>query len=389
MVFKSESCGVELLKRGFWAHYTFETARDMLLKIKPQVIQIFTNAGLLELSKLFSGLEYRNNNTGYASIFLKNDNVEFYISDYPIDSVVNIPGYTKIEREAIKRASKHAIFTIDGFFYSIKDDIFLDPLDAYKNLRDGIIKTVASPNDAISSFPDLAIKTVKIYSKTGFVIDNELKSLLKSTDSGKDYKKITPEIAGDFIDICGSNRAYDALLFLDEWGVLDEILPELTELKYVNQDKDHHPEGNAFWHTLNCLKCIKKPDKNLMMATLLHDTGKAKTQTIKRNHKAFPDHSIASKLITKDVLKRFYFRKEDIDEVLFLVENHMMLCSYKKLPENILKRLFSSPYFQNLLELYRADLKSGYHNLKECYEVAMFYRDFVKRERLKSEGYYQ
>jgi len=395
MIFKSEPCGNLLIKEGFWAYYAFETARDMLLKKSPQIIKVFTNAGLLELSKLFPSVEFVGMHCNpylrthcLSLLALKKRNVLFYISDYPTERIINIPGYTEIEKEAIKRASKYAIFTANSFFYSLKDNIFYDPLDSYVDLKKGIIKTIFSNNSTISDLLYLAIKATKIYSETGFVIDDKLIKLLKNADSKPYCKKISEEIAEDFKDIFTSKRAYESLCFLNEWGVLDKILPELSMLKNVNQDKDHHPEGNAFWHTLKCLRCVKKPNKNLMISVLLHDIGKAPAETKKKNNTTFPDHSSISKIIAKKILKRFYFSKEDIDEVLFLIENHMIFSTYKKFPKNKIKKIFSSPYFQNLLELYRADLESGYHSLEHYYEVARFYRDFIRKERLIHEGIY-
>jgi len=59
MSFRYEYCGKLLTGNNFWACYAFETARDLLLKRKPRVIKILTNAGLHQLSKLFPEIEFR------------------------------------------------------------------------------------------------------------------------------------------------------------------------------------------------------------------------------------------------------------------------------------------------------------------------------------------
>jgi CRISPR/Cas system-associated endonuclease Cas3-HD len=136
------------------------------------------------------------------------------------------------------------------------------------------------------------------------------------------------------------------------------------------------------------MRCVKKPTKTLMMAVLLHDTGKAVTLTSRKKRKLFPNHSSASTQISKNVLRRFSFTGEEMEEIFFLVRNHMILDAIDRLPETRLRRLFLSPYFPNLLELYRADLESGYHNMAGYYHAARAYRAFLRREKMWREGVY-
>jgi tRNA nucleotidyltransferase/poly(A) polymerase len=387
MRFISESYGKTLVKRGFWAYYAFETSRDMLLKRDPKAIKILTNADLLQISKLFPKVVYRKDCDEHA--YLKgNLPVYFFISDYPEDRNVHIPGMIEKRREAGKHAAKETLFSINSFLFDFERDVFYDPLDAYPYLKQKKIKTIKKPAQIAEKFPTVALKTAKIFSETGFSVDRSLREFLKYNQSLYHYDQVNECVAEDFIDILVSGNAYKALTYLEEWGVIDTLLPEVATLKYVFQDKDHHPEGNGFWHTIECLKFVKRPKKALMMAVLLHDTGKALTQYGKEKDRSFPEHSIASKSIAKNVLKRFYFSDEEIKEVLFLVSNHMMLNSVDRLPENRLRTLFTSPYFPDLLEIYRADLESGYHNVESYYHAARVYKEFLRKERLRNEGIY-
>ena len=93
-------------------------------------------------------------------------------------------------------------------------------------------------------------------------------------------------------------------------------------------------------------------------------------------------------MVAKDVLKRFYFTDDEIDEVIFLVKYHMILNAVDSLPERRLRKIFTSPFFPNLLELYRADLESGYHTVQRYYHAARVYREFLRKERLKQQGIY-
>jgi hypothetical protein len=86
---------------------------------------------------------------------------------------------------------------------------------------------------------------------------------------------------------------------------LHALFPTVFRLKEVDHDKDHHPEGDGFHHTLRCLKCVKKPNPNLVLAILLHDTGKATTMT-EGNGFRFPRRSMESRRISGRECRRVY-----------------------------------------------------------------------------------
>jgi hypothetical protein len=387
MEFRSEPCGEKLVENGFWAYYVYDTTRDMLMGRAPGVVNILTDADLFQIARLFPDVVFRKHCDEHVHI--KADRpVNFYVSEYPDDKRTHMPGLIENRREAQIHAARNTLFSINSFVYDFEREIFYDPLDAYGLLKLEQIKTVEKPEDAARKYPTLAVRTAKLFSQTGFSIDKKLTNILKKNPKLYDYRRIDECISDDFKSLLVSGRAYESFQYLDEWGIIDQLLPEIAALKGVNQDKDHHPEGNGFWHTLQCMRFVKRPTKPLMMAILLHDTGKAVTQVGNRRGNPFPKHSIASKRIAQKVLKRFYFTDDEIDEVLFLVGNHMILNSIDRLPEYQIRSLFASNYFPALLDLYRADLESGYHSVDGYYHAARVYREFVRKERLRTEGVY-
>ena len=388
MDFRSEYCGRKLVKAGFWAFYVRETARDMLFKKKPAVINILTNADLLQISKLFPDIEYLNEGNEYSCFLRAKYPVQFFICDYSAYRAVHLPGLIDSKKDAYKLFAERSLFTVNSFVYDFKNVVFYDTLDAYSHFKKKLVQTIRTPEQSVPEHPTIALKTAKILSETGFEIDRSLYDFLIQNRSLYDYKNINEEIAAIFLDILVSGRAYEGLNLLNAWGVFDDLLPEVALLKEVDQDKEYHPEGNGFWHTLECMKFVKRPNKRLMMAILLHDTGKALTQAGNRKTKPFPNHSVASKVVAKKVLKRFHSNNEDIEEVLFLVKYHMILNAIDRLPENRLRTIFTSPYFPDLLELYRADLESGYHKVQGYYHAARLYKEFMRKDKLRKQGVY-
>ena len=375
---------ITLVKEGFYAFYAFETARDLLLKKKPSRYIILTNADIISLSKLFPSMDFIDYPKVYSEECDKNLDVRFIIED--TGNRFAMPGIVHKRENYLKEIARKAIFAVNAFFYDVDKEKFYDPLDSYKYLKEGLITTISSPRKEIKQNTAFALKTAKLFAETGFKIDPLIEKVLDDSNELIQYQNISVEIADNFKDILVSKYPYEALVLLDKWGILDIMLPELTRLKDVNQDKEYHPEGNAFWHTLQCLNYVKKPNVNLMMSLLLHDTGKAYGKNNGKNGKPFPNHSIISRDIAKNVLKRFYFGREDYKEILFLVENHMILNAVNILPESRLKKIFDSPYIQNLFELYRADISSGYHNMRSFHSAAHRYRDYIHKNKLRKIG---
>ena len=384
----ADHCSKILIENGYWSIYAFETARDLLLQKRPSGLQILTNADISQLTKLFGDLCYRQGRNEHARITLGGTPVSFYISDMLPEGKGTASNHRELKIKALRSATDSTPFLTNGFFYDVEGDLFYDPFDSYTLLKRGLIQTRLSPEITGRYFPLLALKAAKVFSETGFELDDALDGYLGYKAGLSPYRDTLPAVARDFIAILRSARAYSAFGMLDAWGVLDELMPELAALKSVHQDKDHHPEGNAFLHTLRCLSCVKKPDKNLMMAILLHDTGKAVTKENGRGSMPFPEHSAASALIAKQVLRRFRFSETDTREVLFCVKNHMILGAVDRLPEGRVRTLFRSPFFSSLLELYRADIESGYHDTASYYHVTRRYRDFLRKENCYKNGIY-
>jgi tRNA nucleotidyltransferase/poly(A) polymerase len=377
MRFSSEYCAEKILDAGFKAFYAYKTAREMLLYRDPQEIHIVTTADLSQLSRLFPDLEFRTDRPEHAFLRYSGLPVYFFVSDYPTNSV-RIPGILEAIGELFEKALEPVLFTVNSFFFDLEADKFYDPLGSFKELKNGCINTIHTPSNAAKSDPLLALKTAKLFSDTGFTIERNLMSFLKKQPGLDAHNTINLEISDAIQEILVSRYSYEAMVLLDEWGVLDVLLPEVTRLKKVEHDKDHHPEGNAFRHTLRCLKFVKKKDKNLMMAVLLHDTGKANTYS-RGNDRSFPNHAGEGREIARTVLRRFKFNNRDTEEILFLVENHMIIGGIHSLPEKRRREIFSSQYFPLLLELYRADIESGFHAMHDYYNVAKMYRSFIRK----------
>jgi len=126
------------------------------------------------------------------------------------------------------------------------------------------------------------------------------------------------------------------LAFALEAGWLG-VHPELTSMRGVEQDPEWHPEGDVWTHTLLALDALagqrgwrgmdERTRGVLMLATLLHDAGKA-THTRRewrdgRERVVSPGHEIAGVPMAGAFLERLGMPNEVKERVPPLVANHM------------------------------------------------------------------
>jgi tRNA nucleotidyltransferase (CCA-adding enzyme) len=127
--------------------------------------------------------------------------------------------------------------------------------------------------------------------------------------------------------------------FLKDIGWLEYHFPELHALIDVPQSPLHHPEGDAFTHTMHCIDAAQGWFYRAVM--MCHDLGKATTTTINnvfyKTAYTYPanfldnqrinayGHEEAGVELTKNMLKRIGFSSHDvIDQIACLVELHMI-----------------------------------------------------------------
>jgi len=178
-----------------------------------------------------------------------------------------------------------------------------------------------------------------------------------------------------------SARPELALELLKESGFLKEFWPELASLDDVDHSKEFHPEGNVWNHTLETFRYRKAAtsgafDLRLSLALLLHDAGKPISASF-ANHR-FEGHAELGALAAARFLERLEFEPSLIQDIFYLVKNHMLPAALKRLPITKTAEIMASPLFPTLMELYRCDESSSFKGLDGYYENSATYQTYLK-----------
>jgi poly(A) polymerase len=175
------------------------------------------------------------------------------------------------------------------------------------------------------------------------------------------------------------------LEFLKKTGFTREFWPELAALDEASHSKEFHPEGNGWDHTLRTFRHRKSAgrrsphDLRLSLGLLLHDLGKPLAES--SGNRRFAGHAELGARAARKFLQRLEFPVFLIEDIFYLVKNHMLPAALPRLPLQRTAEIMASPLFPTLMELYRCDESSSFKGLGGYYESSAAYQSYLRRRR--------
>ncbi|HOV34141.1 MAG TPA: CCA tRNA nucleotidyltransferase, partial [Candidatus Hydrogenedens sp.] len=277
-----------LQDKGYIAYLAGGCVRDLIMKRHPSDYDIATNAMPDVVSKYFPNSITLWKNFGVVRVLLSDGEYEVttFRSDGPYldgrhpSTVV----FSSPEEDAQRRD-----FTINALFLDPSNNQILDYVGGQKDIEQGIIKTVGEPYKRFSEDYLRLLRAARFSARFKFTIEGETLKAMKELHDG--IKKVSAErIRDELVKILTEGNPKWAFEIMDKVSLLSQILPEVAELKTVQQDPTYHPEGDVLTHTILALQNLKNPSISLAMAVLLHDIGKKNTITFATDRIRFPKH---------------------------------------------------------------------------------------------------
>jgi tRNA nucleotidyltransferase/poly(A) polymerase len=313
-------------KKGYKTYIVGGCVRDLVLGKKPKDIDIATNAPVKELEKLFPKTYDIGKSKDFGIIVIRHNGFSYEVAQFRTDGEYldgRKPESVEICQNFKEDASRRD-FCINAMGIDSKGNI-IDYFDGQKDIKDKIIRTVGNPYDRFKEDHLRMMRAVRFSSKLGFKIHPETKQATK--ELSKNITKISSErIREELIKMAsdtGSNFA-DAIVLLDEVGILEIILPEIVKLKEFKHNKESHPEGDTVYdHILSALRSNKVVDPLVNLSILFHDIGKQVTyQEIDGKH-TYRGHAEEGRDLIYDIAKKLKLTNEERDAILFSMINHM------------------------------------------------------------------
>ncbi len=375
---KAISIVKKLNRAGFEAYLAGGFVRDLLLGKKPQDFDIATAARPEDIKKLFKKTVPVGKKFGVMVVVLNGD--EFEVATFRGEAEYDGRRPQKVYYTTAIEDAFRRDFTINGLFYNPLKKEVIDFVGGKKDIKKKVIRFIGKGKDRVREDHLRILRAVRFKNVLSFKYALGLQKLLKKNASL--LKKISAERIREELNkmLLSENRAA-ALKDLRKLKILKVILPEVAKMKGVKQPKIYHKEGDVFTHTLKVLENLpKNPSLELVWAALLHDVGKPETYKKFLGITVFRRHTEKSAEITEKILKRLRFSRKEVEDITWLVKNHMVFFNIFKMRKAKVARLFFDERFEDLLALYKADtLGTIPLKMKDYRAVEKFYHDFKKK----------
>lgn len=237
------------------------------------------------------------------------------------------------ESLSYKEAALRRDFTINSIGYDLINNEFLDPFNGIEDLKSNILRHIN--DDTFIEDPLRVYRAIQFTSRFEFNIDEKTKELCKKMVLNDDLKYLPNErIYEEFKKLfLKSKKPSIGFSLLKELGIL-KYFPELKALVDCKQDKQYHPEGDVWIHTLMTLDemaNIIREEKieneyrilYLFYAELCHDLGKPYCSNEINGKITSYKHESLGIEPTKTFLARLTNEKKFVDLILPLVKNHL------------------------------------------------------------------
>jgi poly(A) polymerase len=260
-------------------------------------------------------------------------------------------------------------FTINGMMLDPVSGEVLDFVGGRKDLEARIIRAIGDAERRFHEDKLRMLRAVRFAARFGYMIEPVTFSAIEKL--AHEIHVVSRErVRDELTRMLTEGQARRAFLLLDESGLLEEVLPEISAMKGVEQPPQFHPEGDVFLHTLLLLDNLQQPcPPTLAWGALLHDVGKPPTFRVAPDRIRFDGHVDVGVKMAEEICRRLRFSRDDTEQILALIDNHMRFGHAARMKESTLKKFLRMPRFDEHLALHRADCLASHGDLA-TYEFA-------------------
>ena len=351
----------KLRSHGHEAYWVGGCVRDQLLGRSVWDLDVATSAPPEEVQQIFAGSRIQGVRFGVCGVRDGDRIVHVatfrsegrYSDGRRPDSVT----YTTDPEADVRRRD----FTINGMLFDPLEGRLRDFVDGKRDLDRKLVRTIGDPHQRFSEDWLRMLRAVRFAAALGFSIESETKAAIQSL-AGHIGGVAVERVRDELSRILTEGGARHGFELLDETGMLAELLPEVAELKGVEQPPEFHPEGDVWTHTLLMLEGLEDPSPTLAWGVLLHDIGKP--QTFRRTDRIrFHGHVEKGIELAEGICARLRFSNADTERVVALIRNHMKMAVLPRMRPGKQRRFVEQPHFDEHLALHRLDCIASHGRL--------------------------
>lgn len=318
-----------LEKAGFEAYLVGGCVRDLFLGRTPKDWDVTTPAHPDQIQALFPD-SYYNNDFGTVGVKVE-DTEDQRLKVIEVTPYREEGTYSDGRRPdqvtfgvSLEEDLKRRDFTVNAIAFRVQTEETIDLFDGAGDLTKKRLKTVGNPDERFNEDALRMMRAVRLAAELNFAIEAETMTAIERNN--KLLSRISIErIRDEFLRIINSKTPMQGIVLLERLRLIDHFLPEIKEGIGCEQGGIH--AFDVYEHLLRSLQAAadKGFPTELRVAALLHDIGKPSTRRTggKTKKYTFFGHEVVGARMTKEILKRLKFPKEQAEIIEKLVRWHM------------------------------------------------------------------
>ncbi len=347
-------CLEKLNDAGFEAYVVGGCVRDALLELQPQDYDLCTNATPSQICRVFCRYRLVRNGEKHGTIGIVMDDQLFEITTFRTESGYSDsrhPDRVRFVNDVTEDLARRD-FTVNAMAYSPICG-YVDPFGGCRDLAQKLLRTVGDPTERFQEDALRILRGVRFAARYRLTCHPDTEqAMLRLADT---------------MDSLARERVFEELSKFLVWAEADDLLrhapilirviPELAATVDFAQHSPYH-SYDVYTHTAHVVSAVA-PELPLRLAALLHDVGKPTTFTLDgtgRGH--FYGHAAVSAEIADAVLQRLRAPNELRQQVVFLIQQHMLCLEPEKKQLRRTLSKFGADNLKQLLQLQQADFCS-------------------------------
>jgi putative nucleotidyltransferase with HDIG domain len=360
-----------LQQNGHQAFLVGGCVRDLLLGREPADYDVATDASPDRVMRLFPDSLAIGAHFGVVLVTHQDSKVEVatfrrdmnYSDGRHPDQVI----YASRAEDDVSRRD----FTINGLLMRHDSGEILDFVGGQADLKAGFVRAIGDPERRFTEDKLRMLRAVRFAARFDYRVETQTFAAIQK--HATEIHTISAErIHEELSKLLTEGAARRGFELLDEAGLLNEVLPEISAMKDIPQPPEYHPEGDVWIHTRMMLEGLPPGSSpTLAWGVLLHDIGKPQTfrpASLTGDRIRFDGHVEVGVRMAGEIGRRLKFSNDDTEQIQALVANHMKFKDVAQMRKATLKRFVRLARFDEHLELHRLDCLAS-HGRLDAYEM--------------------
>ncbi|MDF2559500.1 MAG: tRNA nucleotidyltransferase [Microbacterium sp.] len=227
-------------------------------------------------------------------------------------------------------------FTVNSMALQVPAVKLVDPTGGVEDLIAGVLRTPADPRISFGDDPLRMLRAARFSAQLGFRVEDATAEAI--AELRETLKIVSPErIQSELVRLMQTDDPVRGIRVLVDTGLIEEFLPEVTELRL--EVDEHHHHKDVYEHSLTVLSQAIElehsrhpgaaPDVPLRLAALLHDIGKPRTRKLEPGGVVtFHHHDVVGSRMARKRLQSLRFDTDTTNAVATLIELHLRFFGY-------------------------------------------------------------